>query len=422
MASLAEVDFFSDPALAANPFEFYEELRAKGPVVLLPNSNVVAVTGYDEGLAVFRDEDHFSAIVAASGPLPPLPFTPTGEEITDQIEQHRPQMPFGEMIVSLDPPAHTRLKSLLMGIITPKRLKDNEEAIWALADEQIDTFLDFEVAEIVADYAMPFTGLVLADLLGIPRDEYSSLEIVRPNIAGELGVGANGNPSNLFESVEGYFAEQVEDRRHTPRGDVISGMAKLLYNDGSVPSAQEVARIAGFLFGAGQGTTARQITSCLRVLGEDIELQDRLRHSRELIPSFVEEMLRLEGSTKTDFRLSKTRVRIGDSEFPPGTVVMLMIGAMNRDPRRFDAPGQLRLERPNLRAHVAFGRGLHACAGAPLARAETTVSLERFLQRMSRIEIDEERHGPRGARRYTYGPTYLLHGLDELHLRFDAVR
>src|SRR5262245_60023247 len=103
MNNVLEVDFFADVAVAANPYDYFERLRAEGPVVRMPGRNVVAVTGFEEGLAVFRDEERFSAVVAANGPLPPLPFTPEGDDISEQIERFRPQIPLADMIVTLDP-------------------------------------------------------------------------------------------------------------------------------------------------------------------------------------------------------------------------------------------------------------------------------------------------------------------------------
>jgi cytochrome P450 len=148
-------------------------------------------------------------------------------------------------------------------------------------------------------------------------------------------------------------------------------------------------------------------------------MQARLRRERDLIPEFVEETLRLYGTVRSDFRLVKKPAKVGDLDVAPGTVVMLLIGALNRDPRRFDEPHQFRLGRQNLHDHVAFGRGIHTCAGAPLARAEVKVTLERFLDRMSDIAIDEAKHGRASERRYDYIPTYLLQGLNALHLTFD---
>ena len=103
---------------------------------------------------------------------------------------------------------------------------------------------------------------------------------------------------------------------------------------------------------------------------------------------------------------------------PAGTTVMLLLGAANRDPRRFEEPGEFRVDRVNARQHIAFGHGVHTCPGAPLARAEGLIALERILDRMHDIRISEAEHGPEGARRYEYAPTYILRGLQRLHLEF----
>jgi cytochrome P450 len=121
---------------------------------------------------------------------------------------------------------------------------------------------------------------------------------------------------------------------------------------------------------------------------------------------------------KSDFRLARVPAKIGNLEVEPGTTVMMLLGAVNRDPRRFERPNEFLLGRKNVRDHLAFGRGIHACVGAPLARAEARVSLERLFDRTTEIRIDEKKHGPAGGRRFEYEPTFLLRGLRELHLEF----
>jgi cytochrome P450 len=123
---------------------------------------------------------------------------------------------------------------------------------------------------------------------------------------------------------------------------------------------------------------------------------------------------------KGDFRLSRKSTTVGGVDIPAGTTVMVVNGAANRDPRRFEDPGEFRVERANARQHIAFGHGAHTCPGAPLARAEGHVTVERFLDRMTGIRIAEAEHGPPGARRFSYVPTYILRGLRALHLEFDA--
>jgi cytochrome P450 len=119
--------------------------------------------------------------------------------------------------------------------------------------------------------------------------------------------------------------------------------------------------------------------------------------------------------------LSRVATKIGDVAIPPGTTVMLLPAAANRDPRKFENPSEFRLDRPNWRQHLAFGSGVHSCAGAPLARAEARVSAVRLLDRMADIRISKQEHGPAGARRYEYPKTYMLRGLERLHLEFQPI-
>ena len=129
-------------------------------------------------------------------------------------------------------------------------------------------------------------------------------------------------------------------------------------------------------------------------------------------------MLRVESPVKADFRLARRSTTVGGVDIAAGTPVMLLNGAANRDPRRFECPAEFRIDRPNAQAHIAFGRGAHSCPGGPLARAEGRVSLERILDRMRDIRLSEEHHGPPGDRRFNYEPTWILRGLTELHLEF----
>jgi cytochrome P450 len=419
MSKLDEIDYFFDPSLLADSHPYFDHLRAKGPVVRMPNyDNVVVVTGYDEGVAVFRDDERFSTVISPNGPLPPLPFTPEGDDITEQIEAHRHLIPGANNLATMDPPAHTRLRSLLNGMITPKRLKDNEAHMAGLADLQIDSFIDRGGVELLAEYAQPFSTNVIANLMGVPSEDYGEVTIERATLAGQIGMGGAGRPNNPYEKVMDYFTRRIEERRRDPRQDVMSELAHTRYADGSLPSVHDVVMIVVQVFGAGQDTTTRVIAAALRILAENADLQRRLREKRELIPAFVEETLRLYSTTKSDFRLVKKPAKVGELDVAPGTIVMLAIAAMDRDPRRFEHPHEMQVERHNAREHVAFGRGIHSCIGAPLARAEIRVTVERFLQRMADIRIDEAKHGPAGARRYEYIPTYLLQGLAALHLTF----
>ena len=186
-----------------------------------------------------------------------------------------------------------------------------------------------------------------------------------------------------------------------------------------MPEPLDVARVASNLFAAGQETTVRLLSYAFQVVGERPDLQQRLRKDRSLIPNFVEECLRIEGPVKGDFRLAKRPTKVGGVDIPAGTFLYISNSAANRDSRKFENPGEFQIDRANARFHVAFGRGRHACPGAPLARAEAVVSLNRMFDRTSDIRISEKVHGPPGARRYSYLPTFILRGLTHLNLEFD---
>jgi cytochrome P450 len=202
---------------------------------------------------------------------------------------------------------------------------------------------------------------------------------------------------------------------------VLTGMALARFPDGTLPEPIDVARIAANLFAAGQETTVRLLGTCLRRLAEDQGLQGRLRGQRDLIPRFIEENLRREGPIKGNFRLARKTTSVGGVTIPAGTVVMVMNGAANRDPRQFAEPAEFQVERPNTRRHIAFGHGIHTCPGAPLARSEVRITLERLLDRTGGIKISEAVHGPAGARRYDYMRTYQFRGLTTLTLEFTGI-
>jgi cytochrome P450 len=421
LSDFESVDFFTDASLIPDPYPYFDHLRERCPVMSKSELGVLAITGHQEALAVYKDPA-FSSCVSVAGPFSGLPFEPEGDDIGALIEEHRLQIPMSEHIVTQDPPDHTRTRGLLSRLLTPKRLKENEDFMWRLADQQLDEFVSRGKCEFLDEYARPFSGLVIADLLGVPSEDHEEFRAAfSGKVVGGIEDDSLTRAHNPLEYLNEKFSAYISERRRQPREDVLTELAAAKYPDGSTPDVIDVVRLATFVFAAGQETTTKLLSFAIRVLAESPELQTLLRADRDRIPAFIEETLRMESPVKCHFRMARTTTSIGDVQIPAGSTVMLLPGASNRDARKFAEPEQFRLDRRNVREHVAFGRGNHSCPGAPLARAEGRISLNRALDRMSNITVSQAAHGSPDARRYTYEPTWQMRGLTELHLEFDPI-
>ncbi|MGW0183050.1 cytochrome P450 [Nocardia sp. NPDC003345] len=418
MPDFESADYFTDPALIPDPYPYFDHLRDRAPVLPGGPGGVVTITGYAEALAAYRDTA-FSSCNAVVGPFAPLPFTPEGDDITELLEQHRAGIPMAEHVVTMDAERHIRTRGLLSTLLTPKRLSENEDFMWKLADEQIDTFLGAGGVEFLSGYAKPFSTLVIADLLGVPASDHREFRAaLGDQLVGELEGELAHNP---LEWLDDRFRGYITARREHPRADVLTALARARYADGAVPTVEEVVKLATFLFAAGQETTTKLLSAAVRNLAENPDIQEQVRADRRLVPAFLEETLRLESPVKSHFRMARRSTEVSGCPIEAGTTIMLLPGASNRDPRKFPDPQRLDVDRRNAREHIAFGRGAHSCPGAPLARAEARISINRLLDRTADLRIDETRHGTPDARRYDYEPTFVMRGLSALHVEFDPV-
>jgi cytochrome P450 family 150 subfamily A5 len=407
-----ERSFFTDPEVLQDPIPYYAALRARGPIWREPHQGTFMLSGLEEILEFYADNESFSAIVSSLGPLVKLPEPDEGEDWRQMIERRRPQIPMGDQLIGFDPPRHTRHRALVGKLFTPNRLKENEEFMWTLAEGLIDEFADRGTLEFCAGYARPFTLLVIADLLGVPREDH---ETFRGWLGGESGNAGDpegrSSGDQVFANLHPYFARYIEQRRTSPRDDLMSRLASVRFPDGELPEVADVVRIAAILFAAGQETTARLLSAGLRILAEQPALTEALRRDPGAIPNFIEECLRLEGPIKGSFRLALRDVTLAGTKISAGSIVMAVIGAANRDARVFEDPDRFDAKRSNARRNIAFGHGEHFCPGANLARAEARISFERLLARLGDFELVN-------PAALSYAPTFIIRGLNELPLRF----
>jgi cytochrome P450 len=323
-------------------------------------------------------------------------------------------------------------------LFTPTRLKALNDSLVGTADTLIDEFIEDGKVNLVAQYGGPFATLVISDLLGIPeKGRRRFREILGdggpPAEVGGSEIDLTHNPLvKVGKTLFRYIAlRRMLDRapmrwvKRLPvrqgKDDILTQLALAKFPDGSTPSLVDCTGVAAFLFGAGQDTTNRLLANCFRVIATRPDLQQELRDDPKRIPKFVEELLRFDGSVKSGGRMCQKTTEVGGVEIKAGTTILLSHMAANRDPRKFENPGEFNMDRPKAAEHVAFGRGAHTCIGAPLARKEVSVSIERLLARLGNIRLSESHHGRESELRFEYEPTYILRALRSLHLEFDKI-
>ncbi len=417
MNGLISANFFRDRSVQDDPYPYFDAVRATSRVWQEPHFGVYLVTGYDEALSVYNDSVRFSSCNVVSGPFMrfPEPIPSDADDITEVIARHREMLPFSDQLPSFDPPEHTAHRALMMRLLTPRRLRENEEFMAGLSERLLRELVVTGRCNVVDDYAKPFALLVVAELEGVPTEDHASFAEGFSRVTEEM-------QHKPLEFLYSQFTAYIEDRRREPRDDIMTKMATATFPDGSVPNVRDVALLAANLFTGGQETTVRLLTFVLRLLAERPDLQERLRSDRSLIPGFIEEMLRYESPLRAQFRMAKVRAEVGGVDIPAGSTVLLLPGAANRDPRKFPDPDTFDVTRENATLHLAFGHGIHHCAGAHLARAEGQVTINQLLDLTSTVAIAEDVHGEVDDRRYDYVATYFLRGLQQLHVELTPAQ
>ena len=418
-----ERDYFTDHSVLLDPYQYFEEMRPRGPIAQLKTRDCLLLTGFEECLEVLKNPKDFSSVNSLASSAFPLPFTPQGSDIVAQLEEHREKYVGYDLLVCLDGQHHSNVRSLVGRMFAPKRLKANETFMVDYARQLVSKVAATGRCELVNQIATPYVTMVIADLLGVPEEDRVKFE---ERLALNQTVGSIDNPdaptdTSTLEFMGAFFWQYLTDRRENPGTDLLSELATATYPGGITPDVLDLVKLATFMFAAGQDTSAKLLGNAMRYIVDVPGLQQQLRDDRELIPWMLEEVLRLEGSSKATHRLAIRDTKIGDRFIPAGTQVIIALAAANRDRKYWgEDANEFKLNRPGVRNHIAFGRGSHTCAGAPLARAEIRTILNVFFDLTDDIAISEEEHGKPGARQYKFEPSFIIRGLEYLHLDLKA--
>jgi cytochrome P450 len=281
--------------------------------------------------------------------------------------------------VTSNGPEHKVKRAWGLRLVERERLRSYEPLIADIADELIDLFIDKGQCEFRWDFAEKLPAFVMMDLLGLPRDDASMF------MADEIVAD---QAQQMIERSYGYALEAIQARLETKTDDFLSEILwDQVSRDGAVDINYQVAQLIN-LIGAGSETTAHLLANTMLLLCRHQPVLDRVRADRSLLRPLIEESMRLETPVQWLPRLAAANAVVGGVEIPAGATVWLLWAAANRDPDKWDAPDEFRLDRPGLaQQQLGFGRGPHLCLGAPLARLESVIAFDRILTRLDNLEV-----------------------------------
>lgn len=372
------------PQYAANPYPLYQQLRTYDPVLWDATLNTWEVTSYSDVLAVLRDS-RFSAAR--------LEMTPDWVP-QEWLEMLKPPMrALARQMLFLDPPDHTRLRSLVARAFTPRMVEAMHPRIQQIVDSLIDEMLARGQANLIADFTYPLPAIVIAELLGVPPEDREQFT----RWSSDFGAILEGRDLTMEEAIQAflgvsqfmqYFREVIAQRRTQPKNDVMQIMISAA-EDGDRLSEEELLGNCILLLAAGHGTTTHLLGNGMMALLQQPAQYQLLREHPEIISTAVLELLRYDGPVQATSRQANSDMILGNKQIVAGQNVIVSLGAANHDPARFAEPDQLNLQRQE-NHHLSFGQGIHYCLGAPLARLEVEIAFNTLLRRLPQPHLEAE--------------------------------
>jgi len=370
-----------DPRLRSDPYSIYRELREEAPVYWQALMQAWVLTTYQDNLDVLRDHANFSS-----------ERTRAKNALVQQLESYRLSsglLGTTPTMLSLDPPAHTRMRSLANKAFTPRVVERSRPHIQEIAEELLDELPRPDALDVVSDLAVPLPMIVIAGVLGVPVSDRERFKAWSTDIT--AGLGSPFQPQSVLDrardssnAIADYFRDLIARRRSEPRDDLLSGLIAA-EEQGDLLFEDELIATCILLLIAGNETTTHLIGNGMLSLLRNPDQWRRLQADPSLVESAVDEMLRYEGSVQMTSRIVDHDLEFRGQRFEEGQVVLVLLGAANRDPAQFPDPERFDVaRRPN--RHLAFGQGVHYCLGAPLALAEAQIMFQTLLRRLPQPE------------------------------------
>lgn len=396
------------------PVEYYRALQEQ-PIYFDERLGFYICSTYHLMRQILRDTDTFSSV---------------GSQTMDDISPPPPEaaairakaVPMVNTLVTNDPPSHTRIRTMMDDPFRPRSIDRMRDPIREIVTETIDGFVHAGKCDVVGEFAVPIPITVIADLLGVSRDDAPKFKAWSDAAVEPLGMMISDERqvvcAELFVEFQEYFIRELEERKVKPRDDLLTHVVQSVDEGGEPLNLPEMLSICSQILVAGNETTTNALAAGVQLLIENPAQLKQLVEGGDAdyrrARTFANEVLRLESPVQGLFRIVARDTELNGVALPKGSRIMVRFAAANRDPEKYSAPDQLDVRRHNAGTHLGFGAGIHHCLGANLAREELTQAFHILVRRTRNLAFAE-------GNDFSHHPNMLLRGLRRLDVTFEAI-
>jgi cytochrome P450 len=396
------------PDQIENPYALYAQLRRERPVFHSPMFDLWVVTRYEDIAEVEKDPSRFSSVGALDARAEPHP------SVRNILKQGYAQF---LSLVQSDPPDHTRMRAVFGRALSPQRIAAMEPAIRATTNGLIDGFIRDGQGDLVQQFAYALPAFVICDLLGVPRADMQQLKGWSDDktllMSATAPIEQQVESAHGFIAMERYFKEKLQERGRKPREDLLTLLVPPSMGGTAPMSEQEAVCNAMDLFSAGHETTTGLIGNGVWLLLSSPEQLKAVKEDPSLLPNAIEEILRKEPPVRGFFRQVLADTTLGGVSIPKGARLFILYESGNHDETQFSEPDRFDIRRADAKKHLAFGKGIHFCVGAALAKLEGRIAFEQLLQRLPNLRLRTDEPAVRR-------PYLMLRGFEHLPIAWDV--
>jgi cytochrome P450 PksS len=408
MAQITFADLLSQDT-KRDPIAFHSHLREQGPLVHMTGMPGVQdawlVTNYDDAIAILKDPRFIKDVQKVSLPALGQDTTSANADVIRQFLLWRRDM------LTVDPPDHTRLRGLVSKAFTPRMIEQLRPRIQQITDELLDAIQPQGKMDLITDFAFPLPITVISEMLGIPEQDRQQFRVWSQTI---VTMTASAHPENALVAMEAfvqYIKTLLADKRAHPGNDLVSGLVQS-EESGDTLNENELISTIFLLIVAGHETTVNLIGNGTLALLQHPDQLHLLQQDPSLLPSAIEELLRYTAPVSiSSHRWASEDIPLHDQMIHKGEVVFISLVGADTDPQHFSDPTELDITR-QVNKHLAFGKGIHVCLGAPLARLEGQIAIGTLLQRLPNLRLAND------PTQLTWTPSPILRGLTSLPVTF----